>query len=418
MKRRNFLNNAATISGGFFLTRISSFSDPGISSDNLDTLVSSDFSFSNDLIYLNTAGIGAVPKPVLDKVESSMREDQLYPKPGHDLGKWNEIKDKFAAFLGRNVKQNEIALIGCAAEGINVILNGLDLQEGDEIITSTHEHPALHIPLLNKVKNIGIALKTFEPDRQDALNNVQKIKELITDKTKLIFISHVTCTTGQIFPIREIGKLAGKNNILFALDGAQAAGSVHVNPAMDSVDFYTFSGHKWLLGPKRTGLLRVKEDLLDRLQPTTVGAYSDAGYDILKKEIKFQKSAQKFEYGTVNHSLYEGLEEALGFINSMGIKEIIKHNKTLSEKFYSGLKDIPNTEIISPEEEKYRSSIISFKLKNKDHTETANHLMRKGMRVRVVNEVGLNAVRASFHIYNNEDHVEKTLNEIELFAKS
>ncbi|MCX6227469.1 MAG: aminotransferase class V-fold PLP-dependent enzyme [Bacteroidia bacterium] len=299
----------------------------------------------------------------------------------------------------------------------NIILNGLLLKPGDEVITTTHEHVALNVPLLNHQKLNGIVIKAFEPDLKKGANNINLIRNLITNKTRLIFHSHITCTTGQLLPVAEIGKMARDRNILYSVDGAQSVGTMPIDLKASGIDFYACCGHKWLLGPKRTGLLYVQKDKLPLLHPTTVGAYSNLSHDLIKGELKLRETAGKFEYGTQNESLFRGLETAAQFLLAIGLDKIREHNRSLAEQFCQGLIKIPGAEILSPAEEQYRSSMITFRLKNKGYQETANYLTdEKRIRVRVVPEAGLNAVRASFHVYNQEFEVERMIDEIRNYA--
>jgi len=429
MKRRFFLNAIGALAGGTIMGKPSNiFSSPSLLKKQLESItddetfwkiVREQFIFPKDYIYLNTGGIGALPDLVINKIESRTIELEKYPKPGHDHNNWIEVKRICSGLLGKDCTTDELALVSTATEGINIIINGLPLNKGDEIITSTHEHPALHIPLLNRMQRDGVIIRSFHPDLNNGTGNIDRIKSLINKKTKLIFLSHITCTTGQIFPIKEIADLAHNNNIWIAVDGAQAAGSTPIDIRKQNIDFYTFSGHKWTLGPKRTGVLYVKKELMNVLQPITVGAYSDNGYDILKKELKFQTTAQKFEFGTQNEAIFMGMGNGAEFIQTIGLKKIWEHNRGLAELFYNGLKEIHEVEILSPLEEKYRSSIISFKIKNRNYQELASYLIgKKRIRVRVVGEAGLDGVRVSFHIYNNSDEVIKILAEIRNYIKS
>jgi selenocysteine lyase/cysteine desulfurase len=429
MKRRKFISSFSALVGGALLSKpdIAAASrlplNEQIKNAGNETkfwqIIKSQFNFPKDYTYLNTGGIGAVPTLVLNEVNNSMNEDQVYPKPGHDYEKWNSTKEKCTYLLGPGCKKEELALISTATEGINIVINGLPLKKKDEIITSFHEHAALHIPLLNRMQRDGIKIHTFQPDLKNRLGNVERIKTLITKRTKLIFISHITCTTGQIFPLKEIGKLAREKSIWFAVDGAQAAASMPIDVKHSNVDFYTFSGHKWTLGPKRTGVLYVRKELLDTLRPITMGAHSDNGFDILKNELKLHPTAQRYEYATQNPALFHGLRRSVDFVNTIGLKNIQKHNKELAEKFYSGLKEIPGVKILSPEEKKYRSSMISFKLTDNNLGNIGSYLTeKKRIRVRGVPEANLNGIRVSFHIYNNEEDVEKILREINNFVKA
>ena len=154
-----------------------------------------------------------------------------------------------------------LALIGCATEGIGMIVNGLPLKKGDEVITTTHEHVAVNSALLNRMQKDGIVIRLFDPDRENGLGNVDRIARLITPRTRLVLMSHVTCTTGQLFPVKEIAALARSRKIWFALDGAQAPVCSPFDIVETGVDFYTCSTHKWMMGPKRTGFIYVRDGM-------------------------------------------------------------------------------------------------------------------------------------------------------------
>ncbi len=417
MERRSFLVTMSALAGGmalgqapFALANQSEFLASLVETNNPFAYwarIRDQFVFPRDYTYLNTGGIGAVPNLVLEAVKQEMDALEVHPSPSLNMQEWNAIKENTKDLLSPQCCTDELALVSTATEGINIIINGLPLQAGDEVIVSTHEHPAVCVPVLNRMRRDGIVIRTFDPDRERALGNVERIEALITDRTRLIFISHITCTTGQRFPLREIGELARSHDILFAVDGAQAAGSMPMNIVTDQVDFYTFSGHKWTLGPKRTGVLYVRLDRLDVLRPITVGAYSDAGHNIIEQTLEFQPTAQRFEYGTQNESLFRGMKVGMDFVKTIGLDTIRNHNKRLAEQFVERITPMNGVEIISPAEEEYRTSMISFRVDGMNNRDITSQLSAEGIRVRVVDEVGLNAIRVSFHVYNNEDDVDR-----------
>ena len=420
MKRKNFLSVMGLLTGGTIagfgrdiLPEAPAEFMTGILNDEVNwDVIRNDFSFPDGYVYLNTGGIGSVPRHVRSLLSDEWFRLESNPTPGHDSAKWNALKKDVAGLMGPGVEPSEIALISSATEGINIILNGLPLQKGDEVITTRHEHPALNIPLLNLVRKKGIIIKTFDPDRESGMNNVSLVEGLITRKTRLIFISHRTTTTGQLMPVKEIGELAAGRGIWFALDGAQAPGSMPVDLKAWNVDFYTFSSHKWVLAPRRTGVLYVAKDRLDLVSPVTVGAYSDDGYSIGEGTLKFQSSAQRFEYGTQNELLYFGFHASLRFINAIGIGRIREHNELLSEKFHSRLSESPGVEILSPAEKEYRSSMITFRIPGRTHNEVTGLMSKDNIRVRPVGEADLNGIRVSFHLYNTENDLQRALDSI------
>ncbi len=426
MNRKRFLTTVGLAAGGALAglngqsisrSENHSFSIP-VDEDDLWNVIRGEFSFPDGYVYLNTGGIGSVPRQVRSLYSDAWAQLEMNPTPGHDIARWNDIKKDIAPLLGPGTDFSEIALISSATEGINIILNGLPLQKGDEIITSTHEHVALNIPLLNQIKRRGVMVKYFDPDRKTGINNVKLINELITKKTRLIFISHRTTTTGQLLPLKQIGELAGAKDIWFAVDGAQAPGSMTVDVNDLNVDFYTFSCHKWILAPRRTGVLYIRKNMQDLVAPITVGAYSDGGFNLKEGTLNFQSSAQRYEYGTQNELLFIGLHESVKFINSIGLEKIRLHNEALSEKFYEDLMKTGKCELLSPEEKEYRSSMITFRIPGKNLNEITGAIGKDNIRVRPVGEAGLNGVRVSFHLYNNMDDVYRVVASIKNYLKT
>jgi selenocysteine lyase/cysteine desulfurase len=359
--------------------------------------------------YFNTGGLGASPRAVTDRVKAMMDREEESPSPGHNENDWARIRAKAAALLGPSCGADEIALVSTATEGINIILNGLPLRAGDEVVTSTHEHVALAIPLLHKIQTAGIVLRTFEPDTRSAQATVDRVRALMTPRTRLVFVSHATCTTGQVLPVAEIGRVAAGRGAWFALDGAQALAQFSFDVRATGADFYTASGHKWLMGPKRTGLLYVRRDRLDQLTPTVVGAYSDKSNSLAARQLVLQPSAQRFEYGTQNSALVYGLEAALDFVAGLGLPGVDAHDRALADQFTAGIRDVPGVEVLTPADTASRAAIVTFRLLGRDNREVAGALTRRRHRVRSVTEAGLDAVRASFHVCNDRRQVEELL---------
>ena len=344
MNRKNFLSASAALIGGLAWSRTAS---PAVLGARLDAaaeegeeafwaLVRDQFALDPDWTYLNFGGLGSPPLPVINSLMEWTRLETRAPSAGHDDKEWASVKERLAALLGKSCRREDLALIGCASEGVAMIVNGLPLKKGDEVITSTHEHVCLHSALLNRMQRDGIVIRVFEPDRENGLGNVDRIARLINARTRLVFVSHVTCTTGQRFPVREIAALARDKGLWFALDGAQAPVCVPVDIAECGADFYTCSTHKWIMGPIRTGFLYIRPGLLDVLRPLAVGAYSSERYDIRKNEFVLHPSAQRFEYGTQNDALFFALGKALEFVSRIGTDRIWKHNHALAEQVLSG----------------------------------------------------------------------------------
>jgi selenocysteine lyase/cysteine desulfurase len=384
--------------------------------DHFWKLVRGQFLLDPEWIYLNFGGLGSCPLPVINRLIECTRAEERAPSAGHDEKHWWDVKEKLTRALGKTCCKEDLGLIGGATEGISVIVNGLVLKKGDEVITTTHEHVAVHSALLNRMQRDGIAIRLFEPDIASGPGNVDRIAKLMTPKTRLIFISHVTCTTGQLFPVKEIAALARSKNVWFALDGAQAPVCVPFDIVETGVDFYTSSTHKWLMGPKRTGFIYVRPGMLDALRPQTVGGGSSERYDAAKGEFVLHPTAQRYESGTQNDALFYALGEACDFVETIGADRIAGHNRRLAERFYHGLGEITGVERLSPEEEAYRTAIIGFRMKTRTYTQIGERLAKDKIRALPVTEGGLNSIRVSFHINNHDGDVTAILESLKRLA--
>ena len=374
------------------------------------------FQLPPNLFYFNTAGLGASPRAVTDRVKAMMDREEEAPAPGHNEEDWLRVRGKCAALLGPSCRASEIALVGCATEGVNTILNGLPLGRGDEVLVSTHEHPALVIPLLHKMKTAGIVVRTFEPDLKSPSGTMARLEAELTARTRLIFVSHVTCTTGQVLPVPAIGRLAAQRRLWFALDGAQSLAQFPIDIAATGAHFYTASAHKFLMAPKRTGILYVRQDHLETLVPTVVGAYSDQKTSLADRLLTLQPTAQRYEYGTQNDALVYGIEAAADFVAALGLANVWEHNRSLTEICLEGLRRIPGVEVLAPPDTASRSAMVTFRLVGRDNREVANMITRRRHRVRSVTEAGLDAVRASFHVCNTEEQVRELVHAVEDIA--
>jgi selenocysteine lyase/cysteine desulfurase len=266
------------------------------------------------------------------------------------------------------------------------------------------------------MKTAGIVVRTFDPDLHSAAGTLDRLRALVTPRTRLIFVSHVTCTTGQILPVVEIGRLAAERRVWFALDGAQSLAQFPFDIASTGAHAYTASCHKWLMGPKRTGILYVRRDRLASLASTVVGAYSDQANSLHDRQVTLRSDAQRFEYGTQNDALVYGVESAIDYVRALGLERVWDHNRRLAEAFRTGLQKVASVELLSPADAASRSAIVTFRVTGRDNRQLASALTARRLRVRSVTEAGLDAVRASFHVCNDEAQVDTLLSAVNELA--
>jgi selenocysteine lyase/cysteine desulfurase len=428
MQRRRFFNHLAgglaALAGTPFMHRENLavrgddfiFRKVNASDERFWSFVREQFPLTRERVYLNTGGLGASPYVVIDAVVSRINELEKISETGHSEALWSGIKEKAARLLG--CEPEEIAYTRNATEGINIVCNGLPLKRGDEVITTTHEHVGNAVPWLARQKRDGIVLKLFEPSTKSAAENIERIARSISRRTRVISVPHATTTTGQVLPVKEIAALAKAKNLWLFVDGAQTAGMLNFSLRDIGCEAYATSGHKWLLGPKGTGLLFVRKDMLEVIQPLTVGAYSDESHNLQKGELTFHPTAQRYEYGTVSTPLFAGLGAAIDFLMKIEMQNVWARDAALSTAFLTGLQEIPNVGILSPLDQAERGAMITFKMKNIDYLKLQSFLAEKyKLRTRGVGEAGLNALRVSWHIYNSFEEVNRVLQGVREAAK-
>jgi selenocysteine lyase/cysteine desulfurase len=415
--RRRFLQklSASFLASGVFIGNSSaalhkSVIDHSLSEVDFWEEIRKGFPLTRERTYMNNGTFGPAPFQVSQAMNDSLEEINRSGEYGH----FDQERVLLASFLG--VATDELSLTHNTTEGINIMVWGLPLQKGDEVILTTHEHVGNGLPWLNRAKLDGIVLRTFEPqDTQE--KNLEEIKKLINSKTKVIAVPHVTCTTGLVFPIKEISELAKSKGIYTAIDGAHGAGTFDLNISELGCDFYAGCFHKWLLGPAGTGFLYVKKELLDELQAIQVGGYSDDGWDITTNPPVIRglnPTAHRYDYGTQSRTLYVGVAAAAKFHLEIGKAKVESRIRELNDYLYIGLEAMGGKiQILTPAEKESRIAMISFKSLNMSYQEMAKGISNEGFRIRQVPESGVNAIRVSTHIYNSKAEIDALLASVE-----
>lgn len=425
MKRRKFIKVAGnSLAGLVAINNLNHFLPEIKSEKNLInphdekfwSLVREHFPLTKKRIYLNTGGLGASPHVSIEALKSKIDELEEMSETGHSHELWLSIKEKAAKIFGCD--KEEIAYTRNTTEGVNIVCNGFPFEKGDEVITSTHEHVGNIISWIARQKRDGIKMRVFEPSTKSARENIDRIEKLINKKTRALSISHVTTATGQVLPVNEIGELAKSHNLLYFIDGAQSAGMLPINVHKTGCHAYATSGHKWLLGPKGTGLLYVRKDYLDQIEAKWVGAYSNTGeFDLITGKFQLNPTAQRYEYGTVSVPLFVGLGASMNFLLNIGMENVWKRNFALASTLKQELNKI-GAEVQSPQNPNEQSSIITFKLKNIPYGKLQQFLAKNyNLRTRGIYEGGLNGLRISLHLYNSFNDVDKIIEGVKAAQK-
>lgn len=380
--------------------------------------------YDRPLVYLDNAATTQKPLCVLDK----MREEYLNVNANVHRGvHWlsqqatelhEGARETVRKFI--NAKSvNEIVFTRGTTEGLNLIASSFCeafMQEGDEVIVSTVEHHSNIVPWQLQQPRKGIVLKVIPMDDNGAMD-LQAFEKMISQKTKIVSISHVSNVLGTINPVEEVIRIAHEHNIPVVVDGAQSTPHFKVDMQQLNCDFFVFSGHK-VYGPTGIGVLYGKEAWLDKLPP-----YQGGGEMI--EHVSFEKSTferppLKFEAGTPDYIATTGLATALDYVSALGMDAIQKHEEELTRYAISQLQMIEGMKLFGVPSHAdvtrlHHDAVISFQLRDIHHMDMGTLLDRLGIAIRtghhcaqpLMNRLGvLGTSRASFALYNTKEEVD------------
>ena len=375
------------------------------------------------LIYLDSANSSQKPKTVIDRISKFYsKEFSNIGRSVHSLAvtatnRFEETRDMMQKFINAKHRE-EIIFTKNATEAINLIASTYGdkfIKEGDEIIITELEHHANYVPWHFIRQKKGAVIK-FAKCNDKGEVEIDEIKKLITNKTKIIAITHLSNVTGAIMPIKKIVDLANEKKIPVLVDGCQGAPHLKIDMQELGCDFYAISCHK-MYGPTGVGVLYAKKKWLDVLPP-----YQGGGgmiEEVKKDHITFPGSPTKYEAGTLQTAEVVGFSESLKFIEDVGIKNIMEHEKEILEYGLDEIKKNNSVKIIG--DPKARGSIISFTIKGIHPHDIATILDEDGVAIRaghhccqILHEkMGVVAsARASLGIYNSKEDIDALSNAI------
>lgn len=279
---------------------------------------------------------------------------------------------------------------------MNAVAQGLRLKPGDRILTTNHEHGGglLCWRYLEKYYGAVIDTITLAPEEHDTETILARIRSGIRNETRLITVSHIFSSTGLRMPIADISAIAHSKGILCIVDGAQAAGAVRVNVRELGCDAYATSGHKWLMGPKGTGLLYIAKDAQSVIRP-----------------MQFEESYNTYSdgNGVVNLAAILGLASAIEYLQSIGMAKVEEHNLALRNRLYERLRNCKQLKLVSPVPGSAASPMLAGILpENIDKKAFVRMLLNKHrLNIRPTHDqFGFNGVRFSMHLFNTAEDVD------------
>ncbi|UCP01122.1 cysteine desulfurase [Borrelia hermsii] len=377
------------------------------------------------IIYFDNAATSQKPQSVISSiVEYYANYNANVHRSGHGLAiqsslKVEETRKIIKKFINAKSFKNIIFNSG-TTDGTNTIANSLLfsklLKENDEIITTTLEHNSNLLPWINIAKYLNLKIKLAKFNKMGIIQP-DEIKNLITDKTKIITISGINNILGTIQDLETIGKIARDNKIILFIDAAQMAPHMNIDVEKINCDFLVFSGHK-MLAPTGIGVLYISDKIIDKLNSSKLGGNAIENIFIENGEPNFKtlESPNKFESGTPNIAGIIGLGKAIEYINNISMDFIQEHDRELIEYCVAKLKEIDEVEFILNKDIK-RKSIISFTVKNIHSHDVETYLDTMGIATRSGKTCAYLAflsenikkdhlLRISFYLYNTKKEID------------
>ena len=376
------------------------------------------------LIYLDSSNSSQKPLSVINslnnfyKYEFSNIGRSIHRLAVNATNKFEETRMSIKNFINASSK-DEIIFTKNATESINLVANTFgqkNINKGDEILITDLEHHSNYVPWHYLRETKGAVIK-FAPINNDGDLIIEKFKELISSKTKIIAITHLSNVTGTIVPVKEIVEIAKKKNIPVLVDGCQSAPHLKIDVKDLDCDFYAISCHK-VYGPTGVGILYAKKKWLEILPPYIGGG--GMINEVKKNKITYAPLPEKYEAGTMPTAEVVAFNESIKFIKSIGIENIVKHEKELTNYALEKLKKINSVSVVG--NPKNKAGVIAFTIKGIHPHDISTILDEDGVAIRAghhccqILHERLNLIataRASIGVYNTKEDIDALCNAIE-----
>ena len=339
-----------------------------------------------------------------------------YPLSVEATDLYENARASVAEFINA-ANARQIVFTRNTTESMNLIAYSYGLSNvkaGDEILVSIMEHHSNLLPWQMVCRNTGATLK-FIDCGQDGSVDLDKVRELITDKTKIVAITQVSNVLGRVNPIAEIAKMAHEKNAVIVVDGAQSIPHMAVDVQALDADFFAFSGHQ-VFGPMGIGVLYGKKEHLKKMPPFMYGG--EMIDSVTRFDARYAEVPHKFEGGTVNAAGAAGLAAAIRYVDSIGFDYMHERELAVTKRALEGMKAIPHVNILGSDKAEEHTGILTFTVDDVHPHDVSEILISDGIAVRaghhcaqpLLNHLGVSSTtRASFMFYNTEAEVDTFL---------
>jgi len=382
------------------------------------------FTTHPELVFLDSGASAQKPRAVIDGIADFYRTDYanvhrgVYSLSARSTDRFEEAREKARAFLNA-ADEREIVFLRGATEAINLVAQSWGpacLKRGDEIVISDVEHHSNIVPWQMLCEHSGSRLVVAPTDPTGEFD-LAAFEALLSPRTRLVAVTHISNVTGTLLPIARIVALAHAKGAKVLVDGCQALPRMAVDVQALGCDFYVFSGHK-AYGPTGTGILYGRYDALQSMPPWQTGGGMITSVEYAKTE--FQDPPHRFEAGTPDIAGAVGLGLALDFVESLGRETIAEHEQALTGYAVDQLSRIPDVQIAPGGQ--HQLSIVSFNIDGVHPHDVGTVLDQHGVAVRVghhcaqplMEKLGIaGTVRASLGVYNDEADIDRLAKAVE-----
>ena len=373
---------------------------------------------NNDLIFFDNGATTQKPIQVIDAISdyyknfNSNIHRSVYTLGDESEKIYEESKHLVKEFINAN-SHEEIIYTSGTTESMNFIARIIeqDVEDGDEIILTYMEHHANLVPWQQLAIRKNLTLRFLDLDELGRIN-INQLKELINDKTKIVSICHASNVLGNINPVYEIGSLLKDKDIYFVVDAAQSVPHMKIDVVKMNCDFLAFSAHK-MCGPTGIGVLYGKKNLLEKFDPVEFGGGMIGVVE--EKSSTWAILPDKFEAGTPLLAEAAGLGATIKYLEDIGLENIKSYTKELTKYLYDELSKISNIKIYGTNEISDRVSLVSFNLEGVHPHDLTSFLDEKGICIRaghqctqpLLGKLGTYSVaRASLYFYNTKEEID------------
>jgi cysteine desulfurase/selenocysteine lyase len=359
------------------------------------------FPITEQMVYLNCAGTSPLALPVKEAIEKCMH-DQFARSNLEFFDEWSQcevrVREKLAGLIGGS--PDEIALLGNTSDGLATVASGLRWSEADSVVTCNLEFPANVYPWLNLQDRYGVRVQVV-PARDGRLLP-EDVFAAVDDSTRVIAVSYVQWTAGFRMDLESIGEFCRERGIYFVVDAIQGLGGLKLDVTRFKVDFMSAGSYKYLLGPLGVGCFYCRKELLGDIWPSRVGHRNVVDGMTLDYRFELWPSAQRFEAGAINYLGLHGLDASLDIIQRAGVENIERHILRLTDLLIDKLQE-RGYRVLSSLRPKERSGIVAFAHEAHDPEQLLQQLSDE----KIVVSLRDGAIRASVHLYNNEEAIER-----------